>query len=591
MKLQHLVLILSFSSFLFSFHSQEQLKQDTVSQAIRFYENKEYDEAVRLFNQILKDDLKNLKVRFYYGHVLKEQRKFAEAGFQYLCAIEIDPKFTDAYIELTNLYHEAQLFSKALELLEEGLRSNPDDVRLLFYRANTLSAMNRNQEAYEAYKYLITKLPFSSSVFFNQAYTLKKMGRVEEALEHYNRAAELNPMSDEIKFSRGLAYLISGDFEKGWQGYEHRWSTERNFPPRIFDQPLWDGEMDLNGKIFFLHAEQGFGDTFMFARYAQELKKRGAYVIVAVQPPLVSIISLCPYVDKVISLRDKVPPFDVHAPMASMPYFCKTRLETVPAEIPYLFADEKLVAEWAEKLSSDKKIKVGIVFNGNSNYSTAMLRAVVAFKSAPLAAFKALAENPEVTLYCLQKETGMKQLDEGLYDFKLVIFDEDFDKTHGRFMDTAAVIKNLDLVITVDTGTAHLAAGLGTEVWVLLPEPADWRWLLDRNDTPWYPNMRLFRQSEVGNWTELFDRVSKELDLFVSNKKMKKAEQLQMSTHSIQDKRLRIEGEILRIIKRIQEMGDDFNLSNSYGLIEELALLSEFHAALVKRESVVHKFL
>ena len=364
--------------------------------------------------------------------------------------------------------------------------------------------------------------PHEGGILYNTAYTLKKCGRIKEAMPYYEAALKRNPNHAEAHFSLGLAYLITGDFKQGWAEYEWRWQRNSQLSPRDFSQPMWNGE-PLNGKTILLHAEQGLGDTFQFVRYAKLIKEQyGGIVLFASQRPLHTFVTrCCPYIDKVVTL-DAIPKtFDVHAPLLSLPYILKSEEDTIPKEIPYIFPDQALTEFWRKRLSKDTHLKVGICWQGNSKYSTPFLRSVVAAKSIQMNKFSHLAFVPGVTFYSLQRETGTDQLKSMSTDFELVTFEEDFDKSHGRFMDTAAVIKNLDLVITVDTSIAHLSAAIGTPVWTFLPEPPDWRWMLNRPDTPWYPNMRLFRQTKQGDWDSVMLKVRNELNELAKTKTSK----------------------------------------------------------------------
>ena len=287
---------------------------------------------------------------------------------------------------------------------------------------------------------------------------------------------------------------------------------------RSYPEPRWDGS-DLQGKTILIHAEQGLGDTFQFIRYAKLIKEKNGIVIAAVQKPLVTLMKNCKYIDRVISLDDTPPHFDVHSPMLSLPYALKTQLETIPCEIPYLYANEKLVTDWKQKLAADKNFKIGICWQGNDNYATPLLRATVAQKSVHPKEFAPICQVPGVSVYSLQKTTGTDQLKDLPDTMRIITFDGDFDQSNGRFMDTAAVIKNLDLVITVDTSISHLASGLGVPTWIMLPNPADWRWMIDRTDSPWYPNVtRLFKQPTPGDWQSMIKEVAVELQKHITRK-------------------------------------------------------------------------
>ncbi len=426
-----------------------------------------------------------------------------------------------ARLDLATLYSEEQSYNLALEQLEFLVSQSPDNTNYAFQRANAYNTINKTQEALQEYKRLLLKHPDNPVINYNIAYTYKKLGKIEKALPHYYATIQKDPNHAEAHFGLGLAYLATEDFIRGFEEYEWRWKrTSQKSNKREYPQPVWDGSSLKNKKIF-LYAEQGLGDTYQFIRYAQVIKKMGGYVIVAVQNPLAQIVKLCPYIDQVIGLNEQPPQFDCYAPLMSLPHILKTTSQTVPNTIPYLYADKQLIATWKEKLTANKNIKVGICWQGNDQYSTAFLRTIVAAKNIQLKQLASLAAIPNVSLYNLQKETGTDQLKDD-YGFNLISFDADFDSTNGRFMDTAAVMANLDLVITVDTSIAHLAAGLGKPTWVPLPEPADWRWMLKRADTPWYPTMRLFRQPEPGDWDSVLATIKEELTDFVQKQQINK---------------------------------------------------------------------
>jgi len=267
---------------------------------------------------------------------------------------------------------------------------------------------------------------------------------------------------------------------------------------QAFRQPLWDGA-DLQERTILLYAEQGLGDTLQFIRYARLVKVRGATVLVSCQEPLARLLGTCAGIDRLGPFGAKMPPFDVQAPLLSLPRILGTTLATVPADIPYLFADEQLVAHWRRELSPVEAFKIGIGWQGNPKYRGDRQRSI------PLAQFAPLARLDGVQLFSLQKGPGTEQLHQGAGGFPVT----DLGSRAGDFMDAAAVIRSLDLIMTADTALAHLAGALGVPVWVALPFAPEWRWLLQREDSPWYPTMRLFRQTEPGQWQGVFERMAR----------------------------------------------------------------------------------
>lgn len=486
-----------------------------------FLENNQFDEALESFKIVTSLDENNSDAYLNIAKIYVKKNDPTNAKEYFKHVINLNNTHKEALSELARILCDEQQYGESIQLLEKLQSLHPDDATVLFQLANTLNTAHYIDESLIIYNYLHNKYPQSSAITYNIAYTLKKLGRIDEALTFYDKTLILSPEHAEAHFSRGLAYLSIGQFREGWEEYEWRWKRDtQGMDKRNLSKPLWDGS-DLHGKILLLHAEQGLGDTFQFIRYAKTARDKGATVIAAVQSPLVEILSLCPYIDRVISLTNPLPHFDVHAPLLSVPHILQTVEATIPCDIPYLYAHAQLVDYWREKLSTDKNFKIGICWQGNPNYNTPFLRAVVAAKSIKLKQFEPLFTIEGISIYNLQKMTGEEQLNDIPTTWNLINFDENFDKIHGRFMDTAAVIKNLDLIITVDTGLAHIAAGLGAQVWTFIPNPPDWRWMLERTDTPWYPNMTLFRQSKPGDWDSVIQEIAQKLRALIDEKNNK----------------------------------------------------------------------
>ena len=482
------------------------------------YYAKKYPEALYAYKKAIQYKPDHYRAFMQIGKIMIDVNQYSDAIDPLKRSLALEPKNGDCRILLSRVYNDKHWFNQAIELAEEGLRLEPHHINLRFDLANTYNLINRLDESLAIYQDLDRLIPNNPSILYNIAFTLKKLGLLAESIPYYNRVLELNPNHAEAIFSRGLAYLVTGDFEKGWHGYEWRYSRPSQGSLRDYSQPRWDGS-DLQGKTILIHAEQGLGDTFQFIRYAQLVKEKNGIVIVAVQKPLVALIKHCKGIDQVISLEETPPHFDVHSPLMSLPYVLKTRIDTIPNEIPYLYADEEFVAEWEEKLAADKNFKIGICWQGNDNYATPLLRATVAQKSVHPKQFEPIGAIDGVSLYSLQKMTGTDQLKELPESMNIITFDGDFDQSHGRFMDTAAVIENLDLVITVDTSISHLSSGLGIPTWVMLPNPADWRWMMDRTDSPWYPKvLRLFKQPTPGDWETMIQEVAQELQKYIAKK-------------------------------------------------------------------------
>lgn len=426
----------------------------------------------------------------------------------------INPNNIDAWYHCGEIALKTDRPHDAIIYLEHAIRINPRHTKTLFTLANTYNEIGNTTMAISLYQRLYEQNPEHPVIIYNYAYVLKKADQANQAIQFYLKSIALKPDYADAHFGLSLAYLALGDLKNGWTEYEWRWAAYHE-QPKSFHQPVWDGS-DITGKRIFIYAEQGLGDTFQFMRYLKSLKDRGAFVIFQTQKPLKTLLALCPYIDTLVTDDSEIPPFDTHNALMSLPGAFGTQLETIPAEIPYLHASENLIDHWKKRLAHDNNIKVGICWQGNASYTNHSVRQVVAAKSMAVTTFSPLAQAPGVSFYSLQKIHGEDQIADLPQEFRVTTF-HDIDEEHGRFMDTAAIIKNLDLVITVDTAIAHCAAALGTQVWVLLPKPADWRWMLDRTDTPWYPNMRLFRQKESGDWHNVMLDVLQALNEYVAH--------------------------------------------------------------------------
>jgi len=495
-------------------HINPQCYQAYYNLGLIYKHNKNVEKAIQCFLQALKINPQYDLPHEHLAHIYFNQGKHTLAKPHYQKVVHTNINNCQAHHHLGKIYLEETLMNQCEYHLTEAVSLEPNNIRILLDCANAKNIMNKTNEALDLYVSIDRLHPNNPSIVYNIAYTLKKLGRLKEALPYYKKVLAMNPEHSAAHFSYGLALLLTGEWERGWQEYEWRLIKNGQLASPHYNKPMWDGS-DLHGKTIYIRAEQGLGDTFQFIRYAKIAKEMGGTTIVAVQPQLVHYLKLCPYIDTVISWQYAPSHFDVYAPMLSFPMILNTSPDTVPTPIPYLPADETLTAHWRDKLSHDKKCKIGICWQGNPNYNTHFLRMAVAAKSIPLNTFLPLFDIPNSSFYCLQRKTGTDQLTTLPPGTQLTIFDEYFDVKHGSFMDSAAVMKNLDLVITVDTSIAHFAAGLGTPTWVLIPDPPDWRWMLDRSDTPWYPNMRLFRQSQSGDWQSVMQTVSEELKKYV----------------------------------------------------------------------------
>jgi hypothetical protein len=327
---------------------------------------------------------------------------------------------------------------------------------------------------------------------------------LDEADAAFRRALELAPGDADANYNRALLDLLRGNFQAGWPGLEWRWGL-KGFSRPNFDAPRWEGQ-PLAGRTILLVGEQGLGDVIQMIRFANTLKQSGATVLVECKPALHALLRTAPGIDRFVNpLEGRREAFDYYIPLLSLPGALGATLETIGAEVPYLFAEPGRIEYWRRELSRWSAFKVGIAWQGRPTY------VLDAFRSIPLVEFAPLAECPGVQLFGLQKGHGREQLDTLEGKLPIVDLGASLDLGTDAFVDTAAAMRNLDLVITSDTSVAHLAGALGVAVWVALPHVPDWRWLLERQDSPWYPTMRLFRQAQAGDWADVFARMAGQL--------------------------------------------------------------------------------
>jgi tetratricopeptide (TPR) repeat protein len=461
------------------------------------------DEAACSLQNALQINPNHAETHSNLGVVLTEQGKPDDAARSLQNALELDPNHAEAHSNLGVVLTEQRKLDEAARSLRKALELNPDYAEAHYNLGNTLHEQGKPEEAARSWQKALALNPNYAEAHYNLGNTLSKQGKLEEAVCSLRKALEINPAHADAHFSLGLTLLQKGSFEAGWPHYEWRWRTQnKNFEPRQFSQPPWDGR-PLQGQCVLVHAEQGLGDTLQFVRYAPLVRAQGCRVILECQPSLRTLLSSCPGVDRLVARGDELLPFDYHVPLLSLPRLLDTHAGNIPADVPYLFAREDLVRSWRQRLSAGNGFKVGICWQGSLAHAGDPQR------SFALAHFAALAEVPGVHLFSLQKGVGAEQL--GAVHFAVTTLGPDFDDTNGAFMDTAAVMKNLDLVVTSDTALAHLAGALGAPVWVALARVPDWRWQLGREDSPWYPTMRLFRQDQAGDWGSVFRRMAEAL--------------------------------------------------------------------------------
>jgi tetratricopeptide (TPR) repeat protein len=459
------------------------------------------DEAIQCFEQALQLRQDYPQPHCNLGSALTQQGRPEEALAHYQTALRLQPDYVDAHFNLGNAYRTLGRFPEAIACFERVLQLQPDNAGARLNLGVTKSELGHLDEANAILEEALRRHPDLVQTYNSLGVNCLHQGRVHEAMAFFERGITHKPEDAEVHLNRALTLLLLGDYEPGWVEYEWRWKLKKAaICP--YPQPAWDGSPLPQGTIV-LWAEQGLGDTLQFARYATLVKERVGKVLLDCPGPLRGLLLSLPGIDGLAGAGTAEGPTpDVQAPLMSLPRIFGTTPTTVPASVPYLFVDGAQRETWRQKLASGGGLKVGISWQGNKHFSGDRHRSVKLKMFAPLAAI------PGVQLFSLQKGYGSEQL--AAWTDKILITDLG-SQISADFRDTAAAMSQLDLFITVDTSVAHLAGALGIPVWILLPFNPDWRWLLDRDETAWYPSARLFRQRHWGDWEGVFQQLTQAL--------------------------------------------------------------------------------
>ncbi|MGD0461259.1 MAG: tetratricopeptide repeat protein [Tepidisphaeraceae bacterium] len=427
------------------------------------------------------------------GNALLKKGAIAEAVSAYRRTIALRPNYANAHSNLGVALQKQQKLDDAIAAYRMAVQCQPDHGEAHSNLGVALRETGRMDEAIEEYRAAIRCDDQCVEAYVNLGAALHETGHGEEAIAILTRAIELDPQHEPAHYNLSLSLLKKGQYERGWREYEHRafalWAR-RKFAP-----PIWDGS-ELSGKTILLPGEGGFGDAIQFARYVPMVKKRGGRIIVQVQSDLVRLLKRVEGADEVLPKDHPLPTIDVYCPLLSLPRIFGTTPRNIPAA-PYLTADASVSQRWASRLSGHKGLRVGLAWAGSTAHRNDKNRSI------PLSQFAPLRAVTEIRLFSLQKDrAGESSPTIDMIDWTAQLSD---------FADTAGLIANLDRVISVDTAVAHLAGAMGKKVWLLLPYVADWRWLEDRSDSPWYPTLQLFRQEKPGDWDPVIAKVAQAL--------------------------------------------------------------------------------
>jgi tetratricopeptide (TPR) repeat protein len=472
-----------------------------------FFEKGELEKAIFNYKEALKINPDFPWAYNNLGLTLKDIGQLDEAIIHFQKAIELSPNFVLAINNLGNALENKEQFDEAISCYQKALQLNPNlpDVY------NNIGAILQEKEQFdEAVIHLEKALnldPAFYKAYLNLSGISLKKQNIHEAVSFLKKALKVNPNDADGHFYLGCAFLLSGNFKQGWEEYEWRWKS-KDFnkrscfhKPSNFSKPILNG-LDIEGHTVLIYAEQGLGDEIQFIRYAPLVSQLGAKVIIECHKELSTLLQSTEGVEEFIVQGKSLPYFDMQCPLLTLPLVFNTSLDNIPLKVPYVSVNSMLIQKWKNKIQHDNSnFKVGLVWYGNPKHKNDRNRSI------PFAYFAPFAKFSDIAFYSLQKGNSAKQSMNPHIGMRFI----DLTEEMHDFSETAALIENLDLVITVDTAVAHLTGALGKPVWVLLPFAPDWRWLLNREDSPWYPTMRLFRQPAPGDWNSVIAKVRDEL--------------------------------------------------------------------------------
>jgi len=474
-------------------------------EALKHHQSANFVDAENLYNEILEMQPANIDTIYYLGTLKLQQGKFEEARLLLEKTTTLKPDHAIAYNNLATALKKQGKLDEAVTVYNKSIALQPDYAMAHCNLGNLLKELGRFNEAEESCRRAISLQPDYADAHNNLASSLQKQGKHNEAIESYSIAIKYNPESIHAHINRSSTLLLTENFKDGWPEYEWRLHT-KNCNSGTFHQTQWDGS-PLNGKTILVHAEQGFGDTIQFVRYLQMIQSLGGHVIFECQKELIRLLKNCAGIDEIIEVTS-IPDvkFDTHIYLLSLPGIFGTDIDSIPSDTPYISVDPGHSEQWRLKFASNIDFKIGIAWSGRPTFEDH-------YRSCSLDDFAPLAEIPGITFYSLQKGPASEEIFNPTIDMKII----NLDRELNDFSDTAAAMDNLDLIISTDTAVVHLAGAVGVPIWTLLHTSSDWRWFLNRDDSPWYPEMRLFRQTKFNDWTGLFKQVKEALLQKVNN--------------------------------------------------------------------------
>ena len=492
-----------------------------------------FKDGCKLLEKSLQLDPKQAMVFYNLGRAYQNQGQFNDAINPYQKALKIQPDFIDALDKLGICYHSLGRYEEAVQYFNQMVSANPKNSVGHNGRGISLYALGQYQEAFSSLNHALAINDKAPEIHNNIGLCLHKLNKLEDAIYHYGLALQLNPNYADAYSNRGLTFqalrktdqatndfdrclLINpkhadahwnkalikislGEYEEGWKLYEWRWKSFSKKWARHYDNPLWLGEESLNRKSILIYPEQGYGDFIQFYRYIPKLQALGAKVILETPAPLINLITESSTNIEIVESGKKLPKFDFQCPIMSLPLAFKTNLDSIPNDIPYLSANEEKNKKWENKLGINIRKRIGIAWSGSKDHKNDHNRSIALEKLAPIIKMP-------FEFHSLQNV--IRESDQAFFDNSII---NNHQNDLHDFSETAALIEQMDLVITVDTAIAHLAGSLSRPFFLLLPMVSDYRWMLEISDSPWYPTATLFRQNELSSWGQVISKIKHEM--------------------------------------------------------------------------------
>jgi hypothetical protein len=439
------------------------------------------------------------------GTALQQLRRLNDALASYERAVALRPDYADPYNNRGTVLQDLWRLDEALAGFDRAIALKSNYAEAYANRSAVLLALQRPRDALADSDRALALKPDYAQAHTNRGAVLHELLRLDEALQSYDRAIALDPDAAAAYWGKSTLKILTGQYEEGWRLYEWRWNTAQKQFARHFAQPSWTGQQSIQGKTLLIHAEQGQGDFIQFCRYAPMAQALGAKVVLEVPGALLSVIATLKGNFRIVERGAPLPRFDLHCPVMSLPHAFKTTLQTIPSRVPYLDADPDKRTQWQAQLGPKTRARVGLAWSGSAWHRNDRNRSVPLQQMEPLFShpveFHSIQKEPRPEDSALMRHIPLRPHSDQLKDFS----------------DAAALIREMDLVICVDTSVAHLAGALSAPVWILLPFTPDCRWMLDRSDSPWYPTATLIRQPEAGDWRSVIADVSRRLAHWSSN--------------------------------------------------------------------------